>query len=254
MAIDPSTARRPIPGDLPPDENVVSTYRAITPLAIASLVFGIAAILSFLSAWFVMSGALAVISGVMAIRAIRRLPEALTGERMANVGIMLGLLFSLAAVTISAVQVLIIRREAARFASSYVEAVQSGSLASVMFLQAEPVFRKDKTPDENLAELKKSGDKPGLFDMETRDSRAMVDRIKSTPGQKVSLVKIMSSQPDGLNAYAEALLMFQGPKTQEFPAESQYAVISLRGYPEGRLYVWKVGTVKFPATPPPEGF
>jgi hypothetical protein len=254
VAIDPSTARRPISGDLPPDENVVSTYRAISPLAIASLVFGIAAILSFLSMWFAISGALAVASGILAIRAIHRLPEALTGERMANVGISLGLLFSLAAVTISLVQVWIIRREAAKFARSYVEAVQSGSLANVMYLHADAAFRKDKTPAENLADLHKAAGKPGMFDTETRETQLMLDRIKSTPDQKVSLARILRQEVDGLNAYAEALLVLEGPKSAEFPAETQYALISLRGYPEGRLYGWKVGSVKFPYSPPPGGF
>lgn len=254
MAIDPSTVRRPIPGDLPPDENVVSTYRAITPLAIISLIFGLLSIFAFLSTWFAISGGLAVVSGVLAIRSIRRLPEALTGERMANVGIALGLLFSLAAVTISLVQVLIIRREAAKFAQTYAQAIQSGSLQDVMYLQAEPQFRKNKTPAENMADLKKAAEKPGMFELETRESKAMVDRIKSTPDQKVSLGKILRQEVDGLNAYAEALLVFEGPKSEDFPAETQYALAVLRGYPEGRLYTWKVGTVKFPVPLPPGGF
>ncbi len=254
MAIDPSTARRPIAGDLPPDENVVSTYRAISPLAVASVLFGGFAILAFLWPWFAVSGALAVASGIMAIRAIRHMPEALTGERMANVGIALGLLFSLTALTVDFVHSWIIRREATKFAHSYVEALRSGSLEQVLYLHAFPSYRKEKTPAENLAELHKNEDKPGMFDMETRENRAMLERLKSTPGQKVSLGRVLRTVPDGLDAYGEILLVFEGPKSEDFPAETQYAMVQIRGFPEGRTYGWKASTIRFPVTEPPEGF
>ncbi len=175
MAIDPSTARRPVASDLPPDENVVSTYRAITPLAIASLIFGMVAICSFLSPWFALSGALAIVSGVMAIRAIRRLPEALTGERMANTGIALGLLFSLAALTIAFMQMWIIDREATKFARGYVDAVQSAALPQLLFLHEEPRVRKERTPEENVASYDTSAQTKGMWEMETQ-SRAHDDQ------------------------------------------------------------------------------
>ena len=69
MAIDPSPSRRAIAGDLPPDENVVPTYRAIAPAAIASLVLGLASILTFLWPYFAALGALAILRlGVFAFK------------------------------------------------------------------------------------------------------------------------------------------------------------------------------------------
>jgi hypothetical protein len=255
VAIDPSTARRPPAGDLPPDENVVSTYRAITPLAIASLIFGLATIFAFLSTWFALSGALAIVSGVMAIRAIRRMPEALTGERMANVGIALGLLFGLTSLTIGFVQMWIMDREATKFAREYVAAIQGAKLDEALFLHADPGLRKEKTPEENVAaNTGGSAQAKGMYEMETQGPRDMVKRIKSAPGQTVELGKIVNHTADGMGAYVEVVLIFRGPKTQEFPAETQYALLGLHGYPEGRLYAWKVLTVKFPAPPPPGGF
>jgi ABC-type multidrug transport system fused ATPase/permease subunit len=254
VAIDPSTARRPISSDHPPDENVVSTYRAITPLAIASLILGLAAIFSFLSLWFAISGALALVSGIMAIRAIRRLPEALTGERMANAGIALGLLFSLAAVTIDFVQVWIMDREATKFVRGYVADIQSAALEQALFLHADPGYRKEKTPEENIAQYSGSPQSKGIFEMETQGVRDMIKRIKSTPGQTVTLSRILNHAADGMGAYVEFVLILQGPKSQDFPAETQYGIVGVHGNPEGRVYAWKVQSTKFPATPPPGGF
>ncbi|HEY2155647.1 MAG TPA: DUF4190 domain-containing protein [Isosphaeraceae bacterium] len=254
MAIDPSTARRPASSDLPPDENVVSTYRAITPLAITSVIFGLAAIFSFLSTWFAIAGALAIVSGVMAIRAVRRMPEALTGERMANVGIALGLLFSLGALTIVFVQMWIIDREAAKFARGYVEAIQKAALDEVLYLHADPAQRKEHTAEEIIAHHNESPQTKGMYEMETPGPREMVKRIKSTPGQTVTLGKLLAHEVDGMGALAQFLLIFHGPKSQDFPEETQYAIVTFHGYPEGRLYAWKVQSAKYPAPPPPGGF
>ncbi len=82
----------------------------------------------------------------------------------------------------------------------------------------------------------------------------MIKRIQSTPGQTVTLGKLLSHGSDGMGAYAEFLLIFRGPKSQDFPAETQYGIVGLHGNPEGRLYAWKAQSAKFPAPEPPGGF
>ena len=98
MAIESQSPPRPIGADAGPViENELPAYRALSRMAIASLVFGIGSILTFTSPYFVPLGVLAVVSGMMAQRSIRKLPDVLTGERMANVGVALALLFTLTA-------------------------------------------------------------------------------------------------------------------------------------------------------------
>lgn len=255
MAIDPKTIPRHTEGEIhPANENELPAYRAVSRLAIASLVFGISSILAFVAGYFALFGAIAIIFGLMAQRNIRSLPDTLTGSRMADAGIALGLLFSLSALTVTIAQSWIINREATRFARTYVEALRSGSLDDVLFLEIHPESRKTKSKAELLADLRQGMRGPGMMDMQTQAPRDMIKRLASTPGQTVELGKIIDHITLGMDAYVEFLLIFKGPKSQEFPAEIQYGIVRFQGVPDGRTFAWKALFSKFPQPAPAGGF
>ena len=64
MAVDPQTstgsALSPVSS---PIENELPTYRAVSPLAITSMLLGLVASLTFVSHWFLVAGGLAVVTG-----------------------------------------------------------------------------------------------------------------------------------------------------------------------------------------------
>lgn len=255
MAIDPKTISPQADEDFhPANENELPAYRAVSRLAIASLVFGIASVFSFVAGYFALFGMIAIVFGLMAQRRIRSLPDVLTGSRMADAGIALGLLFSLSALTITTSQTWIIDHEARKFARSYVEALRSGSLDNVLFLEMHPESRKTKTQAELIAEMKQSMRGPGMLEMQTQAPRDMMKRLASTPGQTVELGKITDHTVVGMDAYVEFLLVFKGPRSQEFPADVQYGIVRFQGIPEGRTFGWKALFTKFPQPVPPGGF
>ena len=256
MAIDPRTISRQVERDShPANENELPAYRAVSRLAIISLVFGARLNSRVLSGYFCPdSGVSPSPLGLMALRNIRNLPDVLTGTRMTDAGIALGLLFSLSALTITVAQSWIVDHEATKFARTYVEALRSGSLDNVLFLEIHPESRKTKTQAELLAEFKQGMRGPGMFEMQTQAPRDMIKRLASAPEQTVHLGKIIDHATIGMDAYVEFLLIFKGPKSQEFPEETQYGLVRFQGIPEGKTFGWKALLTKFPQPPPPGGF
>lgn len=249
MAIDPITQPRPIEGEAPVIENELPAYRAIAPMAIASLILGLAAIFAFVNIYFAAFGALAIAAGVMARRQIRRMPDVWTGSKMADVGTGLGLLFGLSAVTISVVQLAIINHQARKFALDYVATLRSGSLEDAIYFQQHPESRKKaKSRGELVAELKAGMRMPGMFEQE---SKATIDVIKrlSGPGQSIELGPRLETLVDKMDVYIDFVVTVKGPKTQEFPDETQYGLLRLLGVPDGKTYGWKVFALKFPLPP-----
>ena len=251
MASEPTTPVHPGAAERPVIDNQVAAYHAVSAAAIASLVFGIGAILSFVSIYFTFLGALAIAFGVIAQRNIRRLPDALTGTKMANAGTALGLLFSLSSLTIIGVQYGIIDYEAKRFAREYVAALRKGSLDEVLYWENHPDLRKGKSVEEMAKQYRESArEGRDMFQMQTQPVRDLLARLASTPGQTVELGPQLGHGFLGMEAYVQYLLILKGPKSAPFPEETQYASLGLQGVPMGRTYGWKVLNLKFPAEPP----
>ncbi len=136
MAFDQKTSTIGIESGVPGSviENELPTYRAISNLAIFSVVCGLLAIFCWAHYLFYLAAVLAVVLGMLAHRAIRRFPDMLTGHGLANAGIALGLIFGLGSGTFSTVQYFVRTRLAETFAKHYAETVQSAGLADVLTL------------------------------------------------------------------------------------------------------------------------
>lgn len=248
MASESTTPARPLAADLPVIENEVPAYRALSRAAIASLVFGMASIFSFVSIYFVALGVLAIAFGVAAQRNIRRLPDVLTGSRMANAGTGLGLMFSLAALTIAGVQLWIVDRDSARFMREYVDALKSGVVDRPLYFENHPEGRKGKSPEEMAKSVRDSMRAQSMFDSQTQPIRDIQRRLASSPGQTIEVARRIGYEVSGMDVYTKYLLTLKGPKNQDFPEETQYATVVLQGFPHGRTYAWQVRGIKFPVT------
>jgi hypothetical protein len=239
-------------------ENELPTYRAISAIAIFSVVCGGLAVCSFAEPIFYVFSILAVGLGIWAHRTIRRHPDMLTGRGLANAGITLGLVFGLASGTITTVQYLVRSRQAEKFARKFVEILKSPSMGTVILHTSHPDMVKNKTPEELLQEFdaKQSDPRHRMEQSMSQISQllALRKRLTESKDQVVRFVRIEGvGEEDGhgpqLQMYALALLEVTGPASKEFPETRQYALAILKARPKGRQYEWWAESVRFPYVP-----
>jgi hypothetical protein len=243
VAIDPDAPTSPASTvEGPVIENELPTYRAIHPLSIISLALGVLAILCFADLWFLIVAAAAVGAGLLAERAIRRLPNELTGRGFAQAGIALGLIFGLGAVTTEYVQMFLRRSEAAKFARGYAKLIEEGSLSQCLWYRIPPEARKTMDPDEMMKQFQQSSARePMMYEEQVRPVKQIQDRVAK--GAKVSYFGVVAEALDGLTPIVQARLKVEGPD-----AGPEDALLIIKGYP-GRPVQWSIERVVFPYKP-----
>jgi hypothetical protein len=250
VAIDSNlTPSKPEMASVSAIENEFPTYRAISPHAIVSLLFGILALLCFTHWFFLTFAAAAILLGLYADRRIQRLPDVLTGRGLAQAGIALGLVFGLASLTTAAVQDVVLLRESKQFAWTYLAALKEGPIEKALWYHQPPSFRNDKSPAEVVQAIRKSMPDPRMFEMETSELRALKARLASSPQEELHFVRIEKHGLQGLDAYASALLEVHGPGSKASPEKGQFALAVLRGVSKNHKYEWTVESLKFPYKP-----
>jgi hypothetical protein len=250
VAID----QTPTPLTSPPDsaaipaiENEFPTYRAISSLAVFSLVFGLGSVFCYASLWFLLLSAGSVILGIMSIRKIRQLPEVLTGAGIAGFGIGVGLLFGLTALSHMVAQDFSINMDAGEFAKRYVDIIKEKPVSLALWYQQSPEYRKQNNPDQLVEELKKrptqmSGDS---YQSNAAPIVAIKERLDGGKGGEMSYSQIESKAIDGLTTYANALIKLDLKGTKEHPEKEAYALFRMvKGADD-----WIVKEVNFPYTP-----
>lgn len=238
-----------------PIENEIPTYRAISRLAVASMACGFMSLFSFAGSAFYLFSALALILGILAKRAINRMPDVLTGAGIANAGIAMGLTFGLVSGTIFSVQTFVLKRESGKFAAKYIDILKSPSMGDILLYNLHPSQRKNRTSAQMVQEYEAS---------KTRERMAMEQkmgavlrlrgRLMSSGDQKIRFVQIEDVGIDeGRSAdiiyYALALYEISGPTSKEFPDAQQYALVVLKGQNVGRKYEWWADDVAYPYKP-----
>ena len=227
-------------------ENEIPTYRAISRSAIFSLLFGVIASFSIASLYFLAFAVLAVITGVMANRAIKQYPDMLTGRGIANVGIALGLIFGLVVSTYTGVQSFLLSREAQRFAKLYAQVLSEGGLGDTIWWGMYPESRKSITPAEALKDFEEAKTKERMFrEQKLASVNSLRKQLTGKSGSHLHFIDIESQGIDDSGAtivyFATALYEVEGP-----PEGKQYALAVFKGMPKGRHYEWWVEDVRFP--------
>ena len=138
-----------------PIENELPSYRAVSNMAVVSVICGVLASFSFANLTFLIFAVLAVALGWMANLAIKRHPDVLTGRRLANAGIAMGLIFGLVVITYTTVHNFILGREAASFAGTYAKVLKEGSFGDALLYRESSELRKAKTAADAEKEFEK---------------------------------------------------------------------------------------------------
>ncbi len=236
-------------------ENELPTYRAISLLAIASLVCGAISVFSFADSIFIAVAAAAIVLGLLAHRSIGRFSDVLTGKGIANAGIAAGLSFGVAAGTINGVQTYVLNREAAKFAVSYVDVLKSPTISEVLWYNLHPEQRLVKSATQVLQEYEAAQARERMaMEQKMGPMLRLRSRLLSSPEQKIRFKSIESSGVDEgrsleINYYALALFEIEGPTSKDYPDPKQYAMVILKARSKGRKYEWWADDVMFPYRP-----
>jgi len=235
-------------------ENEIPAYRAVSAGAVTSLVLGLASVFCFTSLWFLTLVAASILFGWNALRTIRRLPDILTGTGLAKAGIGFGLIFGLTSVTQIVVQDVMLNYEAGEFAKMYVNVLKSEPLPLAAWYLQPPDYRKDKSPDEVVDEMKKTKNPstPDAFGSQTKEIQAIKERLKEA-NQEIHFSKIESKLVDGLTQYANALVDLDGPGTKANPEKEQFALIDMIKTPGGGRLDWRIRSIRYPYEPATAG-
>jgi len=249
VAIDPNVTRTDVESRAAsPIENEIPAYRAISPLAITSLILGALSILSFAHWFFLGFAALAIVLGFLADRKIGRFSDVLTGRGLAQAGIGLGLIFGLASVTTAAVQGYLRSSAATRFATAYAQVLQDKPVEEALWYQVPPEERKTKTPGQVAKEMREGTPDPGAFEMQTGALRQLKDRLEKDKDTKVRFSKLESHGVDGLTAFATALLELTEPDAKHDHGE-EFALVLLKSDNTKGRFEWRVDEFQFPYKP-----
>ena len=249
MAIDqtPSTSPPDSKG-LPAIDNEFPTYRAISPTAVLSMVFGLGSVFCFADLWFLLMTAASVALGLHSLKKIRELPEVLTGANLARVGIGIALLFGLTSITRAVTENLTINIDAGRFARKYVEVLKNEPVSMALWYQQPPAYRNEKkNPDELVEELKKSKSQMGgdAYSTAAKPIQDIKERLDGGKGGDMVYDQIETKAIDGLTTYANALIKLDLKPAPGHAETEQYALFRLtKGQDD-----WVVKEVVFPYKP-----
>ena len=258
MSTDPvsSIAAEQSLSSAPVNENEFSSYRAISRGAVFSVLFGLMSLACFASPWsFAAFPILAIVTGVLATRRIRRFPDILTGEKLAQAGITMGLCFGLMSVTLYSVQRYLYARSAAEFAKGYVTILQKGTLGDMLLYSIDPKSRQTTTAEKMLEQSRARASDPassGMAEMKHGPYQRIMSRIASGGDQHVEFVRIDKVTMSEDKPLAWAIFKIHGPPSKEFPEEEELIGTILKSLNDGSDDPWFVNDIVFPYKPESE--
>ena len=242
---------RPTPKDLAPGsviDNEIPAYRAINSTAIFSMILGVVSLLCFTDLMFLIVAVAAVLVGVLAIRQINKRSDVLTGTGFARVGIVLGIVFGIAATTSTMVQWMVLRGEVNRFCASFVDVLKKEPVAVAVWYHQPPSVRNTRKPDELVEELKKSSGGNPAGDTYTQQTTPIL-RIKDAladKGSDIHFDEIELLTTRGLTAYANALFEVHRPAAKEAAEKEAFARVRIRKDNGNQRDEWTVEEIEFP--------
>ena len=244
-------------------ENEIPTYRAISPLALASAGFGALSALAFTAPLWFAAPVLAFLTGFWAERKIRMKSDVLTGRSFAQAGIALGLIFGISALSYTLYSNYIVRADARKFGLllestlNHAKDITPLDTSDLTWFMIPPSARKGLSPDDaktRIQQMTKNSEK----------YKAMDDRVaqmlRQAGKQKIEFVEVESAFFEELDPLATILFKVgdevghtypegdghdHKAKTAE-PKGLDYALFQLRGQQEGRRYKWSVDDVFYP--------
>ncbi len=232
-------------------ENEISSYRAVSRLAVLSLACGLLSILSFANFGFLIPAVLAVVVGVIALRRIARQPLTLTGTAIAQAGIVLGLMCGLSSVTIDQVSNALLKRRATAFVQGeIIPVINDAKLDDALWFKTPPDERRGMTPEQVRQKLQASNSDPFVFEMVAGQIAKLTGRVIKEKGTAVRFLRIESSGYDGTTPVVLAVLAVDHPEgdSHKHAEGDDLAAVVIRSK-EGSNQAWWVSDYLYPYKP-----
>lgn len=250
-----SDATLEAPADIPAIENELPAYRAISPWAVASFIFGLLSVLSYASWHFLVAAGLAVICGAWGLHRISKQPDVLTGRGFAQAGVVLGLVCGLSSVTIQTVQSILLARRAEAFVRGHLLPVfQERNLDSALWYRNSPKGRIGLLPEQVRKMYEdRSASSQMMFEYQAGSIVPLIRQLRESPEAKVRFSSIETSGQDGVTPFAVAVLRIDWPDTDANKAAHQergeYIAVAIKSEREGRREMWWVADYIYPYVP-----
>ena len=226
-------------------ENEIPAYRAVSARAVACLIMGILSVLCFTDYWFLILAGLTIVTGILANRAIDRMPDILTGKAISHAGISLALIFSLSAVTFSTMTYYLRANQAKIFAMKMQDVLYRGSLEEAMFYFQTPENRKDSSPEKMVEKMPKSGPEADSMGMQFGPLKELKKAI-ALKDSDFHFDEIEKVADDGASIYAASVFEVHAPNAAApFPKEG-YAFLLLKGNKNKGKYEWLIAEIRYP--------
>ncbi|GIW88863.1 MAG: hypothetical protein KatS3mg108_3187 [Isosphaeraceae bacterium] len=269
MAIESHAASPSTEADLTPAvENELPAYRAISSLAVASLFFGLLALLCFASQTFQFASVAAVVLGALSLRKIQARPDELTGRGLAQLGITLGLICGLSSGTLSIVQDIQLRSKAEQFVrGELVPILADRDLDGALWYKAPPERRRSMTPEQ----VRKAMDDPNApgtayLRVQAGGLVQLIDELKSHPQASLEFAGIENTGQDELTPMVVARIAVQWPDGADGHEDGdhdhaghlhdhdpnkfgQFVGLILKCQRQGRSLAWWVDDYMYPYQP-----
>lgn len=162
-------------------ETRVETYRTLSLSALFCLGMGILSVTAMAHPVFWLLPVFAVLSGVVALRSIRRSEGELTGETAATAGLTLGVVFFLAGLGVFFIPRWQGRRDATNLGIRYLQYLQTGDTPRAMNLTEPPGFRVPENVnfEEAISKSRKSRKSLSRF----KENQPIVEKLGKLGGR-----------------------------------------------------------------------
>jgi len=258
-----------------PIENEIPTYRAISPMAVTSAFLGLVSALCFVAVYWVVAAILAVVSGVVAERKIRRNPDILTGRSFAQAGIAMGIIFSITSIGLVQWQNYWLRTDANRFAIKFVDTLNASKAkhsdlsSDVLWYMIPPHLRRGIAPGDARSKVVEQAHNSAKVRYLEEAMQAMIGHAGE--GRKIEFAEVESAVYIDMDGWASLLLKVGSgqnkskavaPKAHDHhegddhdhaydpvAGNPDYALVVIRGEPNETKNRWMVDQFKYPYNP-----
>ena len=240
-------------------ENELSGYKAISGSAIFSAIMGGLSALMFVDWKFIFFPLLAIFFGATALRRINRYADIYTGQKIAQAGIGLAVIFTLVSVTTGYAYKIKLNNEVTAYAKNLEQVLQTGSANEMLFLKIPTSQRGDLTPDKAAAERITTA--PESKVQHENEMKPLNDIVvaRSQPGSKLEFMDVEAAGYDLLTPYAFALYSVIAPAAphvhkegdahdhhEEASNEPKYVMVEIKGEKTAGKFTWFVSQIQFP--------
>lgn len=194
-----------------PIENELPSYRAISPMAVGSLIFGLLSALAYADLKFTIAAVIAIGLGAIALLRIRKQPDVLTGAALAQVGLALGLIFGLSAATITYTQIFLLKQRAEAFVrQEVVPVLNERDLDGALWFRLNPDERRGLSGAQVRAKFADPGNPdPMAFEMSAGPVVTVAKLLEEHPEAQVAFGAIEQTEFTGITPTVLARLEIQ---------------------------------------------